>query len=328
MNLKNWSFIDLFAGIGGFHLALKSFKASCVFSSEWDKHAKQTYFNNFGVMPFGDITKILEKDIPKHDILCAGFPCQAFSISGKQGGFQDTRGTLFFDVARIINYHQPKIVLLENVKNFSRHDGGKTLEVVMKTMNSLGYDTNFKVIRSSYFGVPQARDRIYIVGFKKSLGELHFKFPLKNSTKPKVVKDILDKDVSDQFFIKRNDISYYKDEHDIKDQFSPHQIGKINKGGQGERIYSIHSSGITLSANGGGAAAKTGAYLINKKVRRLTPNECLKMQGFPRSFKLPESNNIAYKQLGNSVSVPVIKSIIRNILKSINASKRFSGKEL
>ncbi len=325
MNLQNLNFIDLFSGIGGFHLALRSFKAKCVFSCEWDKHAQKTYFNNFGIKPAGDITKISEKTIPAHNILCAGFPCQAFSISGKQKGFEDTRGTLFFEVARILNYHQPKIVILENVKNFIRHDSGKTLDVVMNTLKKLNYNTSYKVLKSSYFGVPQARERIYIVGLHKSLGLLNFQFPIKNSSQTKVIKNILEKNVSEKYFIDRKDMSFYKDEFEIKNKFSPHQIGKINRGGQGERIYSIHSSGITLSANGGGAAAKTGAYLINKKVRKLTPKECLKLQGFPTGFKLPTSNNLAYKQLGNSVSVPVIRSIMKNIISSIEVSQRKPG---
>lgn len=313
---SDWTFIDLFAGIGGFHIALSELGGECVFASEWDKNSKQTYFDNFNIEPHGDITKISENDIPSHDVLCAGFPCQAFSISGKQLGFDDTRGTLFFDVARIIKKHQPKIVFLENVKNFARHDMGRTLLVVKNTLEKLGYHVFYEILKSSHFGVPQARERVYFVCIRRDLAieGNSFKFPV-GSKAPVAIKNILEKKVSDEYFIYRDDIKITKDEKSIKDPYSPLQIGKLNKGGQGERIYSIEASGITLSAHGGGAAAKTGAYFINGKIRKLTPTECLRMQGFPKDFKLPASKNISYKQLGNSVSVPVIQSIFTEVLK-------------
>tara|TARA_R110002072_G_scaffold534_2_gene3606 strand:- start:140201 stop:141238 length:1038 start_codon:yes stop_codon:yes gene_type:complete len=317
MPKTKWKFIDLFAGIGGFHIALSKAGGQCVFASEWEKNASNVYELNFGMKPSGDITKVNEQAIPKHDILCAGFPCQAFSISGKQLGFKDTRGTLFFDVARIVKYHQPKVVILENVKNFTRHDDGKTITVVLNTMKELGYKTHHKVLKSSHFGVPQARERVYIVCIRSDV-ETHREFRFSEEKKPAIaIKEILDKRVNKEFFIEREDMQFYKDEKNIKDPYSPHQIGKINKGGQGERIYSIHSSGITLSAHGGGAAAKTGAYLINKKVRKLTPNECLRMQGFPEDFLMPVSKNIAYKLLGNSVSTPVIESLMTEVCKCL-----------
>lgn len=315
--MSEFKFIDLFAGIGGFHQSLEGHGGRCVFASEWEKHAANVYELNYGIKPHGDITQINEEDIPQHDVLCAGFPCQAFSISGKQLGFKDTRGTLFFDVARIIKFHQPKVVLLENVKNFVRHDKGNTLEVVLNTLKELGYKTNYQVLKSSHFGVPQARERVYITGIRRDLSDSNFEFP-KHKIEPIRIKDILEKRVSKDFFIEREDINFYKEEKDIKDPYSPHQIGKINKGGQGERIYSIHSCGITLSAHGGGAAAKTGAYLINKKVRKLTPLECLRMQGFPDDFKIPVSNNIAYKLLGNSVSIPTINAIFKEMTPYLN----------
>ncbi|MCP4912791.1 MAG: DNA (cytosine-5-)-methyltransferase [Oligoflexia bacterium] len=307
-----FKFIDLFAGIGGFHQSLESFGGECVFASEWEKNAAHVYELNYGIKPHGDITQIHEREIPKHDVLCAGFPCQAFSISGKQLGFEDTRGTLFFDVARIIKFHQPRIVLLENVKNFVRHDKGNTLNVVLKTLEELGYTAHYKVLKSSHFGVPQARERVYITGIRKDLANQDFEFP-DEKVKPKKMKDILERRVAKEFFIERDDIRFYKCEKDIKDPYSPHQIGTINKGGQGERIYSIHSCGITLSAHGGGAAAKTGAYLINNKIRKLTPLECLRMQGFSDDFMMPVSKNIAYKLLGNSVSVPTIDAIFKKL---------------
>ena len=176
-SLQGKSFIDLFAGIGAFRMALESFGANCVFSCEWDKDAQNTYAMNYGDIPVGDITKISEFDIPQHDILCAGFPCQPFSISGKQLGFNDIRGTLFFDVARIVEYHNPSIVLLENVKNFAVHDGGQTLSVVVDTLDKLNYDVYYAVLNAANYGVPQKRERIFFVCFRKNLGVDHFEFP-------------------------------------------------------------------------------------------------------------------------------------------------------
>ena len=160
-------FIDLFAGIGGFHLALSSFGAKCVFSSEWDTYAKKVYENNFGIKPKGDITKIIEQDIPSHEILCAGFPCQAFSISGKQNGFNDTRGTLFFEIVRIADYHNPSILLLENVSNFEKHDNGRTLNVVLENLKKLNYNVFYQVLNSSFFGVPKQEKEFILYVLKK-----------------------------------------------------------------------------------------------------------------------------------------------------------------
>jgi DNA (cytosine-5)-methyltransferase 1 len=308
---NRFTFIDLFAGIGGFRIALESFGGECVFSSEIDENARSVYQLNFKELPHGDITKIHEKNIPKHDVLCAGFPCQAFSVSGKRLGFKDARGTLFFEIARIIKKRKPKIVFLENVKNFLKHDNGKTFLVVKKSLEDLGYDVHYKVICSSDQGVPQSRERIYIVAFLKNLKVKDFQFP--NTTKMiKKVEDILiklSKAESEKLKIKRDDIQK------IENPKRPFQIGIINKGGQGERIYSIKAQAITLSAHGGGIAAKTGAYYVNGVVRRLHPRECLSLQGFPRKYKLHANDNVSYKQLGNSVSVPVLKNIFKEIIK-------------
>jgi len=315
-NMTKFTFIDLFAGIGGFHLTLADFGGLCVFSSEWDKNSQKVYLQNFGEIPQGDITKIDEKEIPPHDVLCAGFPCQAFSISGKQNGFKDTRGTLFFDIARIAKYHKPKVLFLENVKNLIRHNNGKTIEVIKKSLDELGYRYFVELLKSSDYGIPQARERVYIVAFRKDLIIKSFSFP-KPIKKIKVIKEILEKNpVGEEFYIKRKDIKIYKKEDQVTNPRNPLQIGTINKGGQGERIYSINAAGITLSAYGGGAASKTGAYLINGKIRKLTPRECARLQGFPENFILPKQKNIAYKQFGDSVSVPVLKMIFDKIIKS------------
>ncbi len=312
-------FIDLFAGIGGFRIPLERQGAECVFSSEWDKYAQITYERNFGEMPAGDITKINEADIPEHDILCGGFPCQAFSISGKQGGFNDTRGTLFFDVARIAEYHKPKVLFLENVKNLTKHYHGNTLKIILRTIEDIGYNVFYKVLVASHYGVPQARERIYIIAFRKDLGITEFNFP-KPIYKKVYVKDILEQNRDmGEYVINRTDVKFWN--RDETPALKPIQIGKINNGGQGERIYSINGHAITLSAYGGGVAGKTGAYLVNGKIRRLSPRECARVQGFPEEFKIPVSKSEAYKQFGNSVSIPVIEAIFTKIQNNLTFNK-------
>ena len=317
-------FIDLFAGIGGFRITLEKHGAKCIFSSEWDKEAQVTYKENFGETPHGDITKISEKEIPKHDILCAGFPCQAFSISGKQKGFKDARGTLFFDIARIAKHHQPKVLFLENVKNLVKHYHGNTLKVILRILDEIGYDAYCKVLTASHYGVPQARERIYIAAFRKDLGVNYFYFP-RPTYKKIYVKDILEDDAkTEDCIVNRTDIKFWK--KDETPQLKPIQIGQINHGGQGERIYSVNGHAITLSAYGGGAAGKTGAYMVNRKMRRLSPRECARVQGYPENFKIPVSKSQAYKQFGNSVAVPVVESVFLQILKVLNSGKIANAK--
>ena len=307
--LKNYKFIDLFAGLGGFRLALESLGAKCVYSNEWDPHAQKVYADNFGHIPEGDITKVDEKTIPNHDILCAGFPCQAFSISGKQRGFEDSRGTLFFDVARIVKEKKPKIVFMENVKNFATHDGGKTLSVVKSTMEELGYTFYQKVLNSVTYGMPQKRERIYMVCFRNDLDINTFKFP-KPFKLTRYVNDFLLKDetIVESLYIDRPD-TYYNDTEDNKYSDKPIRLGIVNKGGQGERIYSTKGIAITLSAHGGGAFAKTGGYLVNGRPRKLHPRECARLMGFPDSYKISSRFNQAYKQFGNSVVIDVLQYI-------------------
>lgn len=320
VNLNEYKFIDLFAGIGGFHIALKSFGAECVFASEWDKYASKVYENNFNLKPYGDITKLDEEDIPKHDILCGGFPCQAFSVSGLQKGFEDTRGTLFFDIARIVKFHKPKILFLENVKNLAIHDGGKTLKVIISTLKDLNYDVYHKVLNASDYGLPQNRERIFLICFRKDLNVENFRFPLP-IRKPVSLNDILEENPKAKIII-RDDVDIYRTFepkinifNEIELPNKPIQIGKVNKGGQGERIYSIHGHACTLSAYGGGAGSKTGIYSVNGVLRKLSPRECARVQGFPDTFKLDENFGQAYKQFGNSVAVNVLKEIIKEIIK-------------
>lgn len=307
--LENRTFIDLFAGLGGFRLALESLGAKCVYSSEWDEHAQKVYARNFGDTPDGDITKVDENTIPEHDILCAGFPCQPFSISGKQKGFEDSRGTLFFDVARIVKAKRPLVVFMENVKNFAAHDNGRTLAVVRNTMEELGYTFFQQVLNAVDYGIPQKRERIYMVCFRKDLGIEQFQFP-KPFPLEKHVEDHLltDEAQVEHLCIERQD-TYFNGVPD--DQYSTRSIrlGIVNKGGQGERIYSTKGIAITLSANGGGVFAKTGGYLVNGKTRRLHPRECARIMGYPDSYQLCDNPSQAYKQFGNSVVIDVLQYI-------------------
>lgn len=317
--LNGWKFIDLFAGLGGFRLALESLGAVCVYSNEWDLSAQEVYNTNFGEIPGGDITKVNEKTIPDHDILCAGFPCQAFSISGKQRGFEDTRGSLFFDVARIVKEKRPKIVFMENVKNFATHDNGKTLKTVQTTMEELGYSFNQKVLNSVDYGIPQKRERIYMVCFRNDVSVTNFIFP-KAIPLTKHVEDYLLKDTSliEHLYVDRPDI-FYNGVNDNTYSNKPIRLGTVNKGGQGERIYSTKGIAITFSAYGGGAFAKTGGYLVNGKPRKLHPRECARLMGFPDTYKISSKPNKAYQQFGNSVVVDVLQYIGIEIAKAIGA---------
>lgn len=322
---KSVKFIDLFAGIGGFRVVFDEFGAECVFSSEFDKYAQQTYEANFGEMPSGDITKIEANEIPAHDILCGGFPCQAFSISGKQRGFEDSRGTLFFDIARIADYHKPKIIFLENVANLKKHSDGETISSMVSILEDMGYNVFYEVLNASDFGVPQARKRVYFLAFRNDLGITEFKFPEGNKIMVALEDILLPDDKTADFIINREDMQF-KDVEITERQLKPIRIGTINKGGQGDRIYSPKGHAITLSAYGGGSGAKTGAYLINGKVRKLAPEECKVVQGFPEWYKIVVSNSQAWKQFGNSVAVPVLRSIISKVVEIPNLAGSLTEK--
>ncbi len=316
--LTGYKFIDLFCGIGGFHLALSSFGASCVFASDIDYYAQTSYQKNFGIVPYGDITKIIVKDIPHHDILCAGFPCQPFSISGNRKGFDDDqgRGKLFFNIIAIIHEHFPKMVLLENVKNLEKHDNGKTLCRIKTELADAGYTVFDKVLCAADYYIPQARQRIYIVAFRKDLGVNDFQFP-QHLQGFNVLESILisdtDNEVAGNYYINR-ECEIFGETSEKENRLL--RIGQIGLGRQGERIYSINGLAATLSSQGGGLGGKTGLYLINGKVRKLYPRECARLMGFPDSFILAQTQERCYNQFGNSVVVDVLQHIVnqtRNI---------------
>lgn len=321
-SLTGYTFIDLFAGLGGFRLALESLGAKCVYSNEWDIPAQEVYKANFGETPEGDITKVDEKTIPDHDIICAGFPCQAFSISGKRRGFEDSRGTLFFDVARIVKEKKPKVVFMENVRNFAAHDGGRTIEVVKNTMEELGYSFNYKVLSATDYGVPQKRERVYMVCFRNDLGVTDFKYP-EPFKLTKHVEDFLLKDDEEveKLYVDRPD-TYYNDTVDDTYSDKTIRLGIVNKGGQGERIYSTKGIAITFSAYGGGVFAKTGGYLVNGRPRKLHPRECARLMGFPDSYIMSKNRLQAYKQFGNSVVVDVLQYVAMEIGLALKTAKK------
>lgn len=307
-------FIDLFAGIGGFRLALEEFGFNCVFSSEIDNEASTVYEENFGARPIGDITKVNAADIPPHNILCGGFPCQPFSIAGNKRGFEDIRGTLFFEIARIVDHHKPQILLLENVKNLATHDKGRTLRVIVETLDRMNYNVFHSVIDASSLGVPTSRQRVYIVGLRKDLPASDFTFP-----KPKksfsIVQDFLCDQVEDYTLVDRLDVVITNTAP--KRTNKPLRVGYLGGGRQGERIYSPLGTAITFSASGGGPGGTSGLYLVDNNVRRLSPRECFNIMGFPEDFKLSKNRRSAYKQIGNSVAIPVLHQIMQNIITTI-----------
>lgn len=307
---QGYKYIDLFCGIGGFHYAMSSLGAECVFASDINKEAKLVYKKNFGIEPKGDITKIKSEDIPFHDIICAGFPCQPFSISGNQEGLKSQTGKLFFEITRIAKYHQPKILFLENVKNLKNHDNGKTFKTMKKELEKIGYNVFSEVLNSVNFGVPQARKRLYIVAFRKDLEIKEFQFPNGKWTKNCILENYLETEVSQTLYINDGYTINQKSTVIIPSN-KLIKIGYTGLGRQGERIYSIKGPAITLSSQGGGPAGKTGMYYINGRVRRLSPRECANVMGFPHWHKLAESVGKNYTQFGNSVVINVLQDIMK-----------------
>lgn len=323
----SFKFIDLFAGIGGFRMAMQNLGGKCVFTSEWDKEAQKTYRANFGEVPFGDITKQQIKNyIPEEfDLLCAGFPCQAFSIAGKRGGFDDTRGTLFFDVAEIIKKHQPKAIFLENVKGLRSHDKGKTLETILNVLrNDLGYFVpEPQIVNAKNFGVPQNRERIYIVGFRQDLNISSFEYPTPFENNP-TFENVKERNVPPtKYFLSTQYVQTLVN----------HKARHENKGnGFGYAI--IPDDGIANAIVVGGMGRERNLVLdhritdytptthikgtVNREgIRKMTPREWARLQGFPDNYIIPVADASAYKQFGNSVAVPAIQATAEEILKKL-----------
>lgn len=305
-----FKFIDLFAGIGGMRLAFESVGAKCVFSSEWDKYAQLTYQANFGEVPNGDITKIRATDIPKFDILLAGFPCQPFSSIGKREGFKHkTQGTLFYDVARIIDQHKPSAFLLENVSGLITHDDGRTFSTIISTLVELGYEVEYKILDASDYGVPQKRERIYIVGFnKRKVRFADFEFPPRRKSKVGIGK-----------FVEkgRNDLSISKHLQEV-------YIYKLDDG-RPEVITSKSDFPVkTLVASYHKIQRLTGTFVADGPtgLRLLSENECKAVMGYPKGFKIPVSRTQMYRQFGNSVAVPVIKAVAAAMIEHLEENSK------
>jgi DNA (cytosine-5)-methyltransferase 1 len=322
-----FKFIDLFAGIGGFRIALQNIGGKCVFTSEWDKYAKLTYAKNFGETPFGDIrSELTKKHIPSDfDVLCAGFPCQAFSIAGRRGGFEDTRGTLFFEVAEIIKKHRPKAIFLENVKGLISHDRGNTLATILNVLrNDLHYFIpDPKIINAKNFGVPQNRERIFIVGFRNDLNINNFLYPQQTSEKVKV-KDILEKkEVSVKYYLSSQylkTLRAHRARHESKGNGFGFEIIQDNQianaivvGGMGKERNLIIDTKLTNFK----PVTKIKGDVNKEGIRKMTPREWARLQGFPNDFDIPVSDVQAYKQFGNSVCIPAIQATANEIIKQL-----------
>lgn len=316
-----FSFIDLFAGIGGMRIAFENAGGHCVYSSEWNKYSQQTYFANFGEQPEGDITQVDATSIPDHDILVAGFPCQPFSIAGvskknslgRATGFEDkTQGTLFFDVCRILKAKRPKAFMLENVKNLCSHDRGRTFKIILESLNELDYQVFYRVLDGQNF-VPQHRERILIVGFdrKRYGSDINFDFKIAPPDHKPVIADILEQDVAEKYTLSDKLWTY------LQNYAAKH---KAAGNGFGYGIAPLDGVSRTLSAR----YYKDGSEVLidqpGRNPRKLTPRECARLQGFPDTFKIPVSDTQAYKQFGNSVVVPLMENVAKLIVETLNNS--------
>ncbi len=310
--MANIRYIDLFCGVGGFRYAMmtalkdSSAKGTCVFSSDIDKACQDVYAANFGERPTGDITSVNPKDIPDHDIMLAGFPCQPFSIIGNRKGFEDTRGTLFFNIASILEAKRPRAFILENVKLLKGHNSGKTLVRIMDTLRGLGYRAEHHVMNALNFGLPQKRERIFIVGFRE---KHEFSWPHPDM-KMKPLASILEKEVDSFYFVSSRIHDKRMLSINSSEVVSP-GIWHENKAGH----ISVYPYSCTIRA---GASYN---YLLVDGTRRLTGREMFRLQGFPDSFKLPDSYGVARKQAGNSLPIPVATSVIKNVLSALEKNE-------
>lgn len=326
-NNPTFTFIDLFAGIGGFRMAMQNLNGKCIYTSEWDEQSKKTYQTNYGEIPFGDITKEETKAfIPDgFDLLCAGFPCQAFSIAGRREGFEDTRGTLFFDVAEIIKRKRPKAIFLENVKGLKNHNKGRTLKTILRVLREdLGYFVpEPEIINARNFSVPQNRERIFIVGFRKDLKIENFKYPTPTDDSI-VFEDVKeDNEVSVKYYLSETyleTLRKHRRRHEEKGNGFGYEIisddgvaNAIVVGGMGKErnlVYDHRLTNFTPVTNIKGEVNREG-------VRRMTPREWARLQGYPDTFVIPVSDAAAYKQFGNSVAVPAIQATAEKILETL-----------
>ncbi len=304
--MEEIKFIDLFAGIGGFHLAATACGGKCVFASEIDLEAAKAYEANYDIKPHGDITKVDINEIPTHDLLCAGFPCQPFSIIGNKNGFDDMRGTLFFEIAKILKVKKPPMIVLENVKQLATHDSKRTLTKIIETLNSLGYKTVWKILNALDYGLPQKRERILIVGFLDH--DVEFSWPKKKQTY-KPLSEILEDNVDDKHYASARIYKKRQEKHTSK--YSP-GIWHENKSGN-------------ISSYPFSCALRAGAsynYLLVDGERRLTPREMLRLQGFPNGFKIVCSDSQTRKQAGNAVPVPMVKAVIKEVIHASTETAR------
>ena len=305
----SYKFIDLFAGVGGIRLGFEKVfqdKSSFVFASEIDKFAQTTYTHNYNHLPSGDITKIEPKEILPFDILLAGFPCQPFSNAGLKKGFEDTRGTLFFDIARIVKHHKPQVLFLENVKGFRNHDKGNTFRVVKETLEDLGYKVFADVLNAKHFGVPQNRERIYIIAFLDHSIEFTFPKKLEQSVK---LGNILEEKVDDKYTISDK-------------LWAGHQRRKKEHKAKGNGFgYCMFNEESEYTSTISARYYKDGSEILieqkDKNPRKLSPREAGRLQGFPDDFEIVVSDTQAYKQFGNSVAVPVIEALAKEIFKKL-----------
>jgi DNA (cytosine-5)-methyltransferase 1 len=323
-----FTFIDLFAGIGGFRIAMQQLGGQCVFTSEWDKDAQKTYLHNFGESPYGDITReAVKQNIPDgFDLLCAGFPCQAFSIAGKRGGFDDTRGTLFFDVAEIIRRKQPKAIFLENVKGLRSHDKGKTLATILNVLRTdLGYYVpDPQVVNAKDFGVPQNRERIYIVGFRGDIGQPEFSYPKPTGQRVDFAQVKERQVVPTRYYLSNQyleTLRKHKARHESKGNGFGFAIipdtdiaNAIVVGGMGKERNLVIDDRITDFT----PQTKITGGVNRQGIRKMTPREWARLQGFPDQFVIPVADASAYKQFGNSVAVPAIRATAKNLLVALH----------
>lgn len=311
----NFTFIDLFCGMGGFRIAFEKQGGKCVFSSDIDKYAQETYNMNFGEIPAGDITKIDAKDIPNHDILCAGFPCQPFSLAGRRLGFEDTRGTLFFEVARILKEKRPKAFFLENVRGLANHDGGKTLDVILTTLKEIGYSFKYEILNAKDFNVPQNRDRWYCIGVRNDIGlDINdFSFPKKKKLTNGLSNIIENCDEKEYQVSSRcwENIQTFIKEKEI--QISPSTLAYDIRPSRCHFVKGEVSNCLTAKMGTGG---NNVAVVISQK-RKLTERECLRLMGYPDSYKVKKGFQ-TYKQIGNSVVVPVVTEIAEKLVEFIS----------